>query len=98
MQTFRLTLDFVDPSGLIKFSREREEDPTHRGRVRTRFEHEQEFWERIMRLEEVTCPSLRCPPYVFGVARRETEAGLRTQPSRSLKRCGKGKDVEREQS
>jgi len=31
VQTFRLALDFVNPSGLIKLSREREEDPTHIG-------------------------------------------------------------------
>ena len=55
--------------------------------------HEYDPWNE--RRRGVTCPSLRCPPCVFGVGRRETEAALRTRPSRSVaKRCGNEKTLD----
>ena len=47
--------------------------------------------KRKRKFGEVTYPSLRYPPCVFGVGRRETEAGLRTEPSRSCRLRERGK-------
>ena len=97
--TLRLILDLVDPPDLIELSREGEENPACMGDAPKWVSNMNEDLGERKGIKGVTYPSLRCPPNVFGVARRETEAALRTWPSRlDAKRYGKWKDAERERS
>lgn len=75
MLTFGLVFDLVDPPGFVKFSCESQENPVRYGHASKRnFELDKDSGP--------TCPSLRCPPCAFGVARREIEAAPRTRSYR----------------
>ena len=91
MQTFRLTLNFVDPPGLIKLSREREENPTHVGDACGRVSNmNNDFWTRRMGLEESPIP-VSVVHHAF-LELREERLKLffgYSHRGRPLKRCGK---------